>query len=93
MFSYIEGSTEKTDRLGDKAWMEVLRDHNTILYATGASVARRARFTTTVVSVPRSPCCLVAELDRRFPHCHVDRADNGSGRDSLSGRARIIGCQ
>ncbi|HEY8766311.1 MAG TPA: hypothetical protein VIP09_03455 [Dehalococcoidia bacterium] len=48
MFSYIEGSTEKTDRLGDKAWMEVLRDHNTILYATGASVARRARFTTTV---------------------------------------------
>ncbi len=31
MFSYIEGSTEKTDRLGDKAWMEVLRDHNAIL--------------------------------------------------------------
>jgi eukaryotic-like serine/threonine-protein kinase len=31
MFSYIEGSTEKTDRRGDKAWMEVLRDHNAIL--------------------------------------------------------------
>ncbi|TMG02036.1 MAG: hypothetical protein E6I03_07000, partial [Chloroflexi bacterium] len=31
MFSDIEGSTEKTDRLGDKAWMEVLREHNTIV--------------------------------------------------------------
>ena len=31
MFSDIEGSTEKTDRLGDKEWMEVLREHNTIV--------------------------------------------------------------
>jgi class 3 adenylate cyclase len=31
MFSDIEGSTEKTDRLGDKAWMDVLRDHNAII--------------------------------------------------------------
>jgi class 3 adenylate cyclase len=31
MFSDIEGSTEKTDRLGDKTWMEVLREHNTIV--------------------------------------------------------------
>ncbi len=31
MFSDIEGSTEKTDRLGDKAWMEVLREHNAIV--------------------------------------------------------------
>jgi class 3 adenylate cyclase len=31
MFSDIEGSTEKTDRLGDKAWMEVLREHNAII--------------------------------------------------------------
>jgi class 3 adenylate cyclase len=27
----IEGSTEKTDRLGDKAWMKVLREHNAIV--------------------------------------------------------------
>ena len=31
MFSDIEGSTEKTDRLGDKTWMEVLREHNAIV--------------------------------------------------------------
>jgi class 3 adenylate cyclase len=31
MFSDIEGSTEKTDRLGDKAWIEVLRQHNEIV--------------------------------------------------------------
>jgi class 3 adenylate cyclase/Cdc6-like AAA superfamily ATPase len=31
MFSDIEGSTEKTDRLGDKVWMEVLREHNAII--------------------------------------------------------------
>ena len=31
MFSDIEGSTEKTARLGDKAWMEVLREHNAIV--------------------------------------------------------------
>jgi class 3 adenylate cyclase len=31
MFSDIEGSTEKTDRLGDKAWMQVLREHNAIV--------------------------------------------------------------
>ena len=31
MFSDIEGSTEKTDRLGDKAWMDVLREHNAII--------------------------------------------------------------
>jgi len=31
MFSDIEDSTEKTDRLGDKAWMEVLREHNAIV--------------------------------------------------------------
>ena len=31
MFSDIEGSTEKTVRLGDKAWMEVLREHNGIV--------------------------------------------------------------
>jgi class 3 adenylate cyclase len=31
MFSDIEGSTEKTDRLGDKAWMDVLREHNGIV--------------------------------------------------------------
>src|SRR5207247_4462107 len=31
MFSDIGGSTEKTDRLGDKAWMEVLREHNAIV--------------------------------------------------------------
>jgi class 3 adenylate cyclase len=31
MFSDIEGSTEKTDRLGDKAWIEVLRQHNDIV--------------------------------------------------------------
>jgi class 3 adenylate cyclase len=31
MFSDIEESTEKTDRLGDKAWMDVLREHNAIV--------------------------------------------------------------
>ncbi len=31
MFSDIEGSTEKTDRLGDNAWMDVLREHNAIV--------------------------------------------------------------
>ena len=31
MFSDIEGSTEMTDRLGDKAWMDVLREHNAIV--------------------------------------------------------------
>jgi class 3 adenylate cyclase len=31
MFSDIEGSTAMTDRLGDKAWMEVLRQHNAIV--------------------------------------------------------------
>src|SRR5439155_13281005 len=31
MFSDIEGSTEKTARLGDKRWMEVLREHNAIV--------------------------------------------------------------
>ncbi|MBA2439123.1 MAG: adenylate/guanylate cyclase domain-containing protein [Thermoleophilaceae bacterium] len=28
LFSDIEGSTELTERLGDRAWMEVLRSHN-----------------------------------------------------------------
>jgi class 3 adenylate cyclase len=41
MFSDIEGSTEKTDRLGDKAWMEVLREHNTIVRE---QIAARAGF-------------------------------------------------
>jgi class 3 adenylate cyclase len=31
MFSDIEGSTEKTAALGDKAWMDVLREHNAIV--------------------------------------------------------------
>jgi tetratricopeptide (TPR) repeat protein len=31
MFSDIEGSTEKTERLGDEAWMQVLREHNSIV--------------------------------------------------------------
>jgi eukaryotic-like serine/threonine-protein kinase len=31
MFSDIEGSTEKTERLGDKVWMEVLKEHNAIV--------------------------------------------------------------
>ncbi len=31
MFSDIEGSTEMTERLGDKQWMEVLREHNAIV--------------------------------------------------------------
>jgi class 3 adenylate cyclase len=31
MFSDIEGSTQLTERLGDKAWMEVLREHNVIV--------------------------------------------------------------
>jgi hypothetical protein len=31
MFSDIEGSTEKTEQLGDTRWMEVLRAHNAII--------------------------------------------------------------
>jgi len=31
MFSDIEGSTVLTERLGDKAWMAVLKEHNTIV--------------------------------------------------------------
>ena len=31
MFSDIEGSTEKTEKLGDTKWMEVLRGHNAII--------------------------------------------------------------
>ena len=31
MFSDIEGSTQLTERLGDKAWMKVLREHNAIV--------------------------------------------------------------
>jgi len=31
MFSDIEGSTEKTARLGDERWMDVLREHNAIV--------------------------------------------------------------
>jgi len=31
MFSDIEGSTEKTEQLGDTKWMEVLRGHNAII--------------------------------------------------------------
>ncbi len=31
MFSDIEGSTQLTERLGDKAWMELLREHNAIV--------------------------------------------------------------
>jgi eukaryotic-like serine/threonine-protein kinase len=31
MFSDIEGSTQLTERLGDKAWMETLREHNAIV--------------------------------------------------------------
>ncbi|HEU4760036.1 MAG TPA: adenylate/guanylate cyclase domain-containing protein, partial [Dehalococcoidia bacterium] len=31
MFSDIEGSTAMTERLGDKRWMEVLREHNAIV--------------------------------------------------------------
>jgi len=31
LFSDIEGSTEKTHRLGDKAWMNVLREHNAVV--------------------------------------------------------------
>jgi class 3 adenylate cyclase len=31
MFSDIEGSTEKTEQLGDTRWMEVLRGHNAII--------------------------------------------------------------
>ena len=31
MFSDIEGSTQLTERLGDKGWMRVLREHNAII--------------------------------------------------------------
>ena len=31
MFSDIEGSTAKTEELGDQRWMEVLREHNAIV--------------------------------------------------------------
>ncbi|HEX8066026.1 MAG TPA: protein kinase [Thermoleophilaceae bacterium] len=31
MFSDIEGSTEMTERLGDRRWLEVLREHNRIV--------------------------------------------------------------
>jgi class 3 adenylate cyclase len=31
LFSDIEGSTEMTERLGDKRWMELLREHNAIV--------------------------------------------------------------
>jgi serine/threonine protein kinase/class 3 adenylate cyclase len=31
LFSDIEGSTEKTEQLGDRRWMEVLREHNAII--------------------------------------------------------------
>ncbi len=31
LFSDIEGSTEMTERLGDHRWIEVLRDHNSII--------------------------------------------------------------
>jgi len=31
LFSDIEGSTEKTEQLGDRRWMEVLREHNAIM--------------------------------------------------------------
>ena len=31
MFSDIEGSTEITERLGDKRWMELLREHNAVV--------------------------------------------------------------
>ena len=31
MFSDIEGSTAKTEELGDRRWMEVLREHNAIV--------------------------------------------------------------
>jgi class 3 adenylate cyclase len=31
MFSDIEGSTQLTERLGDQRWMDVLREHNTIV--------------------------------------------------------------
>jgi adenylate cyclase len=31
LFSDIEGSTEMTERLGDRRWLEVLREHNTIV--------------------------------------------------------------
>src|SRR5437588_377999 len=31
LFSDIEGSTEMTERLGDRRWLEVLREHNTVI--------------------------------------------------------------
>ena len=31
LFSDIEGSTAKTEELGDQRWMEVLREHNAIV--------------------------------------------------------------
>jgi class 3 adenylate cyclase len=31
LFSDIEGSTEMTERLGDRRWLEVLRDHNALV--------------------------------------------------------------
>src|SRR3990172_9579993 len=31
LFSDIEGSTELTERLGDKRWMELLREHNAVV--------------------------------------------------------------
>jgi len=31
LFSDIEGSTEMTERLGDRRWLEVLREHNSII--------------------------------------------------------------
>src|SRR5439155_8632839 len=31
MFSDIEGSTEMTERLGDRRWLEVLREHNAVI--------------------------------------------------------------
>ncbi len=31
LFSDIEGSTEMTERLGDQSWLELLRDHNSVV--------------------------------------------------------------
>jgi class 3 adenylate cyclase len=80
LFSDIEGSTEMTERLGDRRWLEVLREHNALVRAEVRShggfevKAQGDGFMVAFSSARRALDCAIA-IQRGFAGRAEDNAD------------------
>jgi class 3 adenylate cyclase len=80
LFSDIEGSTEMTERLGDRRWLEVLREHNSVIRSQvrthgGFEVKSQGDgFMVAFSSARRALDCAIA-VQRAFASQAEDRPD------------------